>query len=357
MNELFAHSFAHRGEMQGSMNVNKTRNRSTWKWMGFAAGVAILLICMASSILFGAVNYNWGVAWAAAFHYDDNVNEQIIIRTTRMPRAFIAAAIGASLAIAGALMQTLTRNPLSSPSVLGVNASATIFVVVAAVALKVSSMQALMWLAFLGAAAGALIVYVLGSIGRDGLTPLKIILAGAAMSALFSSITQGILVLNKQGLSSVLFWLTGTIAGRSPDMLMTVLPFMVIAWLAAWIISRDMNLLLMGEDTAKGLGQRTLTVKLLAGLIIVVLAGSSVSVAGPIAFVGIVVPHISRFFTGIDHRWVIPYCAVLGAILLITADLAARFIMIPEELPVGVMTAVIGAPFFMYIARKGLVKS
>ncbi|CAG7631493.1 FecCD family ABC transporter permease [Paenibacillus allorhizosphaerae] len=332
-------------------------HKNAWKSVGLLTAAAMLLLCLAASILFGAVNYNWHTAWQAAFHYDENVSEQVILRTTRMPRAFIAAAIGASLAIAGALMQTLTRNPLASPSVLGVNAGATCLVVIAAVALSVSSMQALAWIAFIGAAVGAVTVYALGSIGRDGLTPLKIVLAGSAMTALFASITQGILVLNKQGLSSVLFWLTGTIAGRSPDMLMAVLPYMVISWFAAWFISRDMNVLQMGEDTAKGLGQKTIAVKALAGLIIVMLAGSAVSVAGPIAFIGIVIPHISRFFIGIDHRWVIPYCAVLGAILLILADLAARFMMIPEEMPVGVMTAVIGAPFFIYIARRGLVKS
>lgn len=330
---------------------------NAWKSVGLLAAAAVLLLCLAASILFGAVNYNWHTAWEAAFHYDEAVSEQVILRTTRMPRAFIAAAIGASLAIAGALMQTLTRNPLASPSVLGVNAGATCLVVIAAVALSVSSMQALAWIAFVGAAAGALAVYALGSIGRDGLTPLKIVLAGSAMTALFASITQGILVLNKQGLSSVLFWLTGTIAGRSPDMLMAVLPYMAVSWLAAWFLSRDMNVLQMGEDTAKGLGQKTIAVKALAGLVIVVLAGSSVSIAGPIGFIGIVIPHISRFFIGIDHRWVIPYCAVLGAIVLILADLAARFMMIPEEMPVGVMTAVIGAPFFIYIARRGLVKS
>ncbi|CAG7650947.1 putative siderophore transport system permease protein YfiZ [Paenibacillus solanacearum] len=330
---------------------------NAWKWVGFLAAAAGLLLCLAASILFGAVNYNWHTAWDAAFHYDEAVSEQVILRTTRMPRAFIAAAIGASLAIAGALMQTLTRNPLASPSVLGVNAGATCLVVIAAVALSVSSMQALAWIAFIGAAAGALAVYALGSIGRDGLTPLKIVLAGSAMTALFASITQGILVLNKQGLSSVLFWLTGTIAGRSPDMLVAVLPYMAVSWLGAWFLSRDMNVLQMGEDTAKGLGQKTIAVKALAGLIIVVLAGSSVSIAGPIGFIGIVIPHISRFFIGIDHRWVIPYCAVLGAIVLILSDLAARFMMIPEEMPVGVMTAVIGAPFFIYIARRGLVKS
>ncbi|OXM85741.1 FecCD family ABC transporter permease [Paenibacillus rigui] len=334
-----------------------SKQSKDWKWSGLLAGCIVMVLGMVSSVLLGAVNYNWHTAWDAVFHYDEQVTEQVIIRTTRLPRAFIAAAIGASLAIAGALMQTLTRNPLAAPSVLGVNAGATFLVVLGAVAFSVSSMQVLMMLAFAGAAGAAIIVYVLGSVGRDGLTPLKIVLAGAAMTALFSSFTQGILVLNKQGLNTVLYWLTGTIAGRSPDNLLAVLPYMALCWVAAWLIARDMNLLMMGEDSAKGLGQKTIGIKVTAGVIIVVLAGSSVSVAGPIGFIGIVIPHVSRFFAGVDHRWVIPYCAVLGAILLLGADIAARFIMIPEELPVGVMTAAIGAPFFMYIARKGAARS
>lgn len=334
-----------------------SKHTNLWKWAGLLAGVLVLLMCAAASILFGAVNYHWHTAWDAAFRYDEGVTEQVILRTTRMPRTFIAAAIGASLAIAGALMQTLTRNPLAAPSVLGVNAGASFLVVLATLGFSVSSMHALMWIAFAGAAGAAVIVYALGSMGRDGLTPLKIVLAGAAMTALFSSFTQGILVLNKQGLGTVLYWLTGTIAGRSPENLIAVLPYMAVCWAAAWLISRDMNLLMMGEDTAKGLGQKTLLIKITAGLIIVVLAGGSVSVAGPIGFIGIVIPHISRFLVGADHRWVIPYCALLGANLLIGADLAARFIMIPEEVPVGVMTAMIGAPFFIYIARRGLGKS
>jgi iron complex transport system permease protein len=153
-----------------------------------------------------------------------------------------------------------------------------------------------------------------------------------------------------------LFWLTGSIAGRSPDLLIAVLPFMLAGWIAAVLLAKDMNLLMMGEETAKGMGQRIAFVKVAIGILIVVLAGGSVSVAGPIGFIGIVIPHIARFITGVDNRWVIPYSALLGAILLIIADLAARFVMVPEEIPVGVMTAVVGAPFYIYIARKGIGK-
>jgi iron complex transport system permease protein len=241
--------------------------------------------------------------------------------------------------------------------VLGINFGASFMIVFSVTVLSVTSLPALTALSFAGATVAAFAVYLLGSLGRDGLTPLKIILAGAALSALFSSFTQGMLVLDEKGLNEVMFWLTGSVAGRSFDMLKAVLPLMVVGWIASLWITRHMNVLTMGEDTAQGLGQRTLFVKLAAGLIIVALAGSSVAVAGPVGFIGLIVPTIARLFSGNDYRWIIPYSAVLGAILVLAADIAARFVIRPEELPVGVMTAMIGIPAFIAIARKGIVKS
>lgn len=316
-------------------------------------GIALLLVSMVFSIVFGFTDISWKSAIEAYTNYDPASNEQIIIRTTRTPRALIAAAIGASLAIAGALMQALTRNPLASPSVLGINAGAASFVVFAVTILSISSLSQLMWIAFLGAGIGAVAVYFLGSLGRDGLTPLKIILAGAAMTALFSAFTQGMLVLNERGLDQVLFWLTGSVAGRTLEMLSAVLPYLAFGWITAMILSRQINLFVMGEDVAKGLGQRTVLLKILTGIIIVLLAGSAVAVAGPIGFIGIIIPHIVRYLVGMDYRWIIPYCAVMGGILLVTADIVARFVIMPAEVPVGVMTAIVGTPFFIYIARRG----
>lgn len=326
------------------------------KWIGIILGFILLIVCMFSSLVYGATVMDWKDVVNSFIDYDESSNAHIIIQTARTPRAFIAAAIGASLAISGALIQAITRNPLAEPNILGVNYGAAFFVVFAVTVLSVSSLATLMWISFLGAAVGSTAVYSLGSIGRDGLTPLKIILAGAAISALFSSFTQGMLVLDEQGLNDVMFWLTGSVAGRTMEMLASVLPYMGISWIGAFLLARHINVLTMGEDTAKGLGQRTLVVKITAGLIIAVLAGSSVAVAGPIGFIGLIIPHIARYFAGIDYRWIIPYSALLGAIILLLADIAARYIVKPEELPVGVMTAIIGIPYFIYIARKGVEK-
>jgi iron complex transport system permease protein len=323
------------------------------KLVGLFVCLALLLGCMWTSLISGATYFSWQTAWNALFQYDPGVTDQMVIRTTRLPRALIAAAVGASLAMAGCLMQALTRNPLASPSVLGINASATFFVVFAVLALTVQSMQSLMWISFAGAAVGAALAYVLSSLGRDSLSPVRIVLAGSAITALFASATQTLLVLNRQGLNTVLFWLTGSIAGRSAELLQTVLPYMAVCWLVAMLLAKEMNVLAMGEQIAKGLGQRTLAIKAVTVVIIIVLAGGAVSVAGPIGLVGIMVPAITRFFVGNDHRWTLPYCALLGGSILTAADVAARFLISPEEFPVGVVMAVIGAPFFIYIARKG----
>lgn len=320
---------------------------------GLAVCAALVLLGLAASLMLGADNYSWSAAWQAMFHYDESVHEQIVIRTTRAPRAFIAATVGASLAVAGTLMQALTRNPLASPGVLGINASATFFLVAAALLFAVDGLYPLLLAAFAGAAVGAGLSYTLGMLGRDAWSPLSIVLAGTAITALFASFTQTLLVLNRQGLNTVLFWLTGSIAGRSPDALLAALPFAVGGWLASFAIAKDLNLLLLGEEAAAGMGQRIRRVKAAIGIIVVALAGCAVSVAGPIGFIGVVVPHAARFVAGLDHRWVLPYAALLGALLLLAADVAARFIMPPEEIPVGVMAAVVGAPFFIHIARKG----
>lgn len=322
------------------------------KWIGFLAAVLLMLFLMIASVIFGYTDTSLQTAIDAYTKYNGS-NEHIIIQTVRMPRALIASAVGASLAIAGALMQTLTKNPLASPGIFGINAGAGFAVVVAVTLFKVANLQAFSILSFLGAAVAALSVYAIGSAGREGLTPMKLTLAGAAMSAMFASFTQGLLVVNEAALEQVLFWLAGSVQGRKLDTLVSVLPYIGAGWLGAILISGKMNILSMGEDVAKGLGLNTGLVKIAIGVIVILLAGGSVAVAGPIGFVGIVIPHITRSMIGIDHRWVIPLAGVLGAILLLAADIGARYVLMPSEVPVGVMTAIIGTPFFIYIARRG----
>ena len=322
------------------------------RWAGLFISILLILFLSWASIVYGYTETSWKAAIKAFTSYDGS-NEHIIIQSVRLPRALIAASVGASLAIAGTLMQTLTKNPLASPGIFGVNAGAGFAVVVAVTIFSISNLQAFAWISFLGAGVAAVSVYVIGSAGREGLTPMKLTLAGAAMTAMFASFTQGLLVLNEVALEQVLFWLAGSVQGRKLETLIGVLPYLGAAWAAAILISPKMNVLSMGEDVAKGLGLNTGFVKLGAGAIIILLSGGSVAVAGPIGFIGIVIPHLTRAVVGIDHRWVIPFAGIFGGMLLLTADIAARYILMPQEIPVGVMTAMIGTPFFIYIARKG----
>ncbi|WP_010275214.1 FecCD family ABC transporter permease [Paenibacillus senegalensis] len=330
--------------------------RTSSKAAGLMFGLFLLVAAFLTSIVLGATKIPFQAAVESFFHYDVSSDVHVIVQTARLPRAIMATVAGMNLAMAGALMQALTRNPLASPGIFGVNAGAVFFVVIALSFLPISSFSHLIWFAFLGAGVAAATVYALGSLGREGLTPVKIVLAGAAMTALFSSFTQGILVLNESGLQDVLFWLAGSIAGRETDTLLLVLPYMIPAIAAALLLGRPINILTSGEDIAKGLGQKTILVKTVIALTVVVLAGSTVATVGAIGFVGLVMPHVARFFVGVDYRWVIPYSAVLGSILMLLADVAVRFIIMPGEVPVGIMTALIGAPFFVYIARKGLAQ-
>ncbi len=323
------------------------------KGIGFVIGTIILMVCMWLSLVLGYTEVSY-IDVYQAFTAFDGSNTHIVIRNERLSRVLMATCVGSSLAIAGALMQALTRNPLASPGIFGVNAGASFFVVLAIAFSTSIPLSQMAWISFGGAAFAAVIVYAIGSYGREGLTPVRLTLAGAAIAGLFSSFTQGILVLNEKALDEVLLWLAGSIQGRDIENLQSVFPYFVLAWFGTLLISKHINILTMGEDVAKGLGQNTGWIKAAAGILIVLLAGGAVAVAGPIGFIGIVVPHFARSIVGYDYRWLLPYSAVLGGILLLIADISARFIIMPQEVPVGVMTAFIGTPFFVYIARKGL---
>lgn len=314
--------------------------------------VIILLLLIGMSIVFGYTGISLKTA-IQAFTDFNGTNKHVIITTVRLPRALIAAAVGACLAMAGVVMQTLTKNPLAAPEILGLNAGAGFAVVLAFSLFHISGLHAFAWISFAGAAIAQVGVYLIGSVGREGLTPMKLTLAGAAISALFASFTQGLLSINDAALEQVLFWLAGSVSGRKLEILQSVLPYMIAGWIVAFMFASKMNVLSMGEDVAKGLGLKTGLVKIVSGLIVIFLAGSAVAVAGPIGFIGIVIPHIARKVIGIDHRWLLPFSGILGGVLLVAADIAARYVIMPQEVPVGVMTAIIGVPFFIYIARRG----
>ncbi|KYG28259.1 FecCD family ABC transporter permease [Alkalihalobacillus trypoxylicola] len=327
---------------------------TSYKVGGLLLSFILLVFAMLLSMSLGQTTIPFSTTIEALLFYDSSVTEHVIVMTSRLTRTLIAMTVGASLAIAGTLMQALTRNPLASPDLLGVNAGALFFIVLSLTYLSMNSLQQYMWMGFLGAAIAGVFVFLLGSIGRDGLSPLRIILAGAAISALFASGTQGLLVIDEQSIQSILFWMAGSVSGRNLEMLFSVLPYIGAVSIIALFLGRPINILLSGEDVAKGLGQRTWLIKIIIGIVVIVLAGGAVAVAGAIGFIGLIVPHIVKGLIGTDHRWVIPFSAITGATLLLFADVVARLVIMPQEVPIGVMTAIIGAPFFVYIARKGL---
>lgn len=317
----------------------------------FISIVLLLIACIFGSILFGTKQISYVTAYSSFVTFDGS-EDHVIIQTVRIPRTLIALVVGACLGMSGAIMQALTRNPLASPELLGINYGAALGVVCCLIFMQTTSTISHIWFAFIGATVAVCIVYVFSSIGHSGMTPMKLILAGASLTTLLVSITQGILLLSERALDEMRFWLSGSVSGRDLGVFLDVLPFIMVGIITALFLSKKIELLSIGEDVAKGLGQKTVLVKVIAILVIVLLAGSAVSIAGPISFIGLAVPHIARAFAGTNFRLILVYSAMLGAMLLLAADIGARFVLHPEDVHVGIMTAILGGPFFIYTARK-----
>ena len=318
----------------------------------WSAGVVLLL----SGVLSLAVGATWiplSQVFAAFVHPDPLSVGHVLVTTTRLSRTLMAMAVGASLAVAGALMQALTRNPLASPGLFGINAGATFFIILFSSLFSLSSPDAWLWCAFIGAAVAGSLAWLIGNMGQGSLSPLRIVLAGAAMAALFSAFSQAVLVVNQDGLDTVLFWLAGSLTERSLSVAAPLLLCGVLGLFGAMLLAGQVNVLNAGEEIATGLGQRTGLIRLMMSVLVVCLAGSAVALAGSIGFIGLLVPHMVRKGLSIDHRWLLPGCALLGAIVLLLADTLSRVLILPQEVPVGVMTALFGAPFFILLARRG----
>lgn len=313
--------------------------------------IAVLLIAVMASIAFGAADIHVSTVLEAIFAFDAADANHLIIQTLRLPRALTAILVGAALGVAGAIMQGLTRNPLADPGLLGIEAGAALAVVGGVFLFQINSLPVYAVFAFIGGALTALAVYALGSLGRGGATPFKLTIAGAALSSLLSSLTTAILIFNQSSLEEVRFWLAGGVAGREMSLVLEAAPFLLGGLLLAFVMGRQITTLALGEDIARGLGQNVGLMKLFAAGAVVILAGSAVALAGPIGFIGLIIPHIVRMFAGVDYRWVLPYSALLGASFLLLADLIGRVLVRPLEMPVGIVTAAIGGPVFIYLVR------
>ena len=322
-------------------------------WLLGALGVLGLLTV--ASVMVGSREVGLDDIVAALGGSVDGFDEAAVAK--RIPRTVLAVIAGAALGMSGAVMQGVTRNPLADPGILGVNLGASLAVVIGLAYFGLSSATSFIWVAIAGAAAAALFVYTVGSLGRGGATPLKLALAGAATSAALASFVTAVVLPRNDIAGGVRSWQIGGVGGASFDSTLQVLPFLLVGFAICFLSARGLNSLALGDDLAAGLGERVAIARGAASLGAVVLCGAITAVTGPIAFVGLVVPHACRLLIGVDHRWLLPFSAVLGAALLTGADIIGRIAARPGEVDVGIITALIGAPFFIYIVRRQKVRA
>lgn len=276
---------------------------------------------------------------------------QSVVWSLRWPRTIAGLAVGAALGVAGALMQAVSRNPLADPSVLGVNAGAAFAIVLVSVWGHLDHPSEYLWFAFAGGAVAATTVWMMGGTGRGGGSPAKLALAGVVLTALIGSWTTALLLNNNQTLDTVRFWLAGALGGRDPEAFAFLLPFLVAGLAAAFVLARSLDLMGLGDDASRALGLRSGLVRNLTLGLVVWLSGVAVALAGPIGFIGLAVPHLARFLAGPDQRWILGFSLVLGPGLLLGADVLGRVVLRPSEVPVGIVTALLGAPLLIVFAR------
>ncbi len=318
---------------------------------GFVALICVLAVVCFVSITLGARGVGPATIWKAFTDYDPSVASEAVIREMRVPRTLIGIFAGAALGLSGAILQGVTRNPLADPGIMGINAGAACFIVLAIMVLGTQSVSVYIWFAFLGAGVATVIVYGIASFGREGATPVKLALAGAAVTAILTSITSAVVMTHVEALNELRFWQVGSLAGRYFPVFWQTLPFLLIGVIVALGTGRALNGLALGEDLAVALGQNVQRTRILMFVTVAILCGAATAACGPIVFVGLIVPHIARMLCGPDYRWILSYSLVLTPIVLLLADIIGRTIVSPGELQVGVVLGVLGAPAFIALVR------
>lgn len=321
-------------------------------WIALLGGMILLMIASVISLLVGARLISPGGVLQILLADDPWSFDRIVLVDYRLPRTLLGLLSGAAFGVSGALIQAATRNPLADPGVLGVNAGAAFFVTLAVGLLGFHSIDAYLWFAFLGAILVTIAVYALGAAGRDGATPVRLVLSGVALSAVLGGIGTAITLLDPQAFDSMRFWSIGSVAGRNMEIVVSVAPFIAAGLVIALLAARSLNAMALGDDLARSLGANILRARILTLIAVTLLAGAGTAAAGPIGFVGLMVPHVVRWFTGPDQRWIIPLTMIYAPILLLSADIAGRLILFPSELEAGIVTAFVGAPVLILLARR-----
>jgi iron complex transport system permease protein len=336
-----------RPSQDGSPDEDGVRRSRSVLVLGLAIGVVALVVAVALSLGVGARPLSPGTVWSSLVN-DTGSEADLIVRGLRVPRTIAGVLVGVALGLAGALMQALTRNPLADPGILGVNAGAACAVVLAIAFLGITQLDQYVWFALLGAGVATVVVYLLGSTGRGSASPVRLVLAGAAVTAVLTGVIAAVVLTNSIAFNGFRSWSVGSLQA----VVAQVVPFLLVGFVLALCLGPALNAIALGEDLASALGARVGRVRV-AGLVsTTLLCGAATAVTGPIAFIGLVVPHAVRVYTGPDHRWILPYSMVAGAVLVLVADVIGRVVLWPSELEVSVVTAVIGAPVFIAIVRR-----
>ncbi|MFI1563345.1 FecCD family ABC transporter permease [Streptomyces sp. NPDC020490] len=322
--------------------------RRAVRTLGLLVSAAVLVLVALASIAIGAKELSPDQVWHGLFQDTGTYGDVVV--DERLSRTLLGLLAGAALGLSGAVLQALTRNPLADPGLLGINAGASAAVVTAMTYLGVTSLTGYVWFAFLGAAAVGALVWFLG--GSRGATPVRLALAGTAISAALYGYLQAVMIMDQAALGTMRFWTVGSLSSATDSTILQVLPFLAAGTLLALVLARPLNALAMGDDTAKALGADVDRTRALAMLAATVLCGAATAACGPIVFVGLMVPHVVRSFTGPDLRWILPYAAVLSPVLLLGSDVVGRVVARPSELQVGVVTAIVGGPVFILLVRR-----
>ncbi|MGW1748794.1 FecCD family ABC transporter permease [Streptomyces sp. NPDC002092] len=322
--------------------------RRTIRAFGLIASLAVLVLVALASIAVGAKELPLEQVWHGLFQDTGTYGDVVV--DERLSRTVLGLLAGAALGLSGAVLQALTRNPLADPGLLGINAGASAAVVTAMTYFGVTSLNGYVWFAFFGAGAVGALVWFLG--GSRGATPVRLALAGTAISAALYGYLQAVMITDEAALNKMRFWTVGSLSSATDSTILQVLPFLAVGTVLALALARPLNAVVMGDDTAKALGANLNRTRALSMLAAVVLCGAATAACGPIAFVGLMVPHVVRSFTGPDLRWILPYATILAPVLLLGADVVGRVVARPSELQVGIITAIIGGPVFIFLVRR-----
>ncbi|MFJ2720911.1 FecCD family ABC transporter permease [Streptomyces sp. NPDC087437] len=326
------------------------RRRLAW----LVTTLLLLLLAVLLSLAVGSRPVAPSVVWDALLHGGTGADAQVV-RSLRVPRTVIGVMVGAALAVAGTVLQGITRNPIAEPGILGISQGASMGVVCAIAFLGVHSLTGYVWYAFVGAGVAAVLIYAVASSGRGGASPVKLALAGAATNAFLASLISAVLTTNARALDEFRFWDVGSISGRDATIAGQVWPFLLAGLLLVLAMARGLDALALGDDIARGLGRNVALLRATGALGATVLTGAAVAAAGPIAFIGLAVPHMARALVGPGHRWLLPVAALLGPVMLLLADVLGRVVVRPAEVPVAVMTALAGVPFLIVLVRRKAV--